>query len=383
MTHRRADFVEPSRLETFLSHLLPKARHDLSTSYSEALGVDTLLDLGTEEDLETWKKLNLGYGEPDGSRELRSRIGELYRTKSGSCVICCTGAHDAAACAVDAIISPGDHAIIILPIYQPLEWVLADRAEISGVALHPETLRLDLDKVAAAITPRTRLILMNFPNSPSGVVLDDDTRDGLVALCRHHGLWLINDEVYNHLVIQQPALPIADIYERGISVDALTKGYGLAGLRVGWVACPDRDILRQITQAKAGRASYISAPSDFLARLALANRPCLLGHTRNPCMANRARLQQILEGFPELFDLHFGDNFLFACPRYRGTDGPTSFANKLLSHSGALVLPSGLWQSPFGPTPGDRIRIGLGLRAGIQGLEAMGDFLSTHSRAVA
>jgi aspartate/methionine/tyrosine aminotransferase len=370
-----SDITNATYLETFLAQSQVGAKHDLSSSYSDGLDLSALLKLASAEDYQTWEDLRFDYADPDGSETLRSRIARLYSGLSSSQVVCCTGAHDAAACVAAAILRREDHAIVILPLYQPLELTVTDRVYATGVALDAESLRLDLEQVEAAITPRTRLVLMNFPNSPTGMVLDDETLDGLVTLCRRHGLWLVNDEVYRHLVAVRPPSPVVDLYERGISIDALTKGYGLPGLRVGWVACRDAEVRRGISLVKARRSSFLSTPADVLAAIALASRSYLLGRGRLICTRNRTRLREVLRAFPELFELELGDNLLFACPRYLGQDGSVDFTNRLLAYSGTLVLPTSLWHSPLAPTPEDRIRIGLGLRGSAEGLEALARYL--------
>jgi aspartate/methionine/tyrosine aminotransferase len=372
------DATSSTSLEAYLAQTLTGARHDLTSSYSDVLDLSILQNLADADDFEAWERLDFGYTGPDGSEKLRSRVAQLYSTVSDLQIVCCTGAHDAATCVADALLTREDHAIVILPLYQPLEWTITDRVDATGISLDAAGLRLDLDKVEAAITPRTRAILMNFPNSPTGVVLDDDTLNGLVTLCRRHRLWLINDEVYRHLLSGRTAAPIVDAYERGISIDALTKGYGLPGLRVGWVACRNAELLRRISRAKARRSSFVAAPSDALAAIALASRSSTLDHARRICTEHRTALRRSLQAFPELFEPELGHNLLFACPRYLGPDGAAAFANRLLTGTGTVVLPTSLWQSQLAPIPQDRIRIGLGLRGSGEGLEVLANYLFTH-----
>jgi aspartate/methionine/tyrosine aminotransferase len=372
------DATGSTYLEAYLTRAMVRARHDLSSSFSDVLDLSILQNLADADDFEAWENLDFGYTLPDGSKKLRSRIAKLYSGLRDLQVVCCTGAHDAAACVAEAILTREDHAIVILPLYQPLEWTITDRVMATGISLDAANLRLDLDQVEAAITKRTRIILMNFPNSPTGVLLDDETRDGLVALCRRHGLWLINDEVYRHLLTGRPETSIVDLYERGISIDALTKGYGLPGLRVGWVACRDAELLRRISRVKARRSSFVAAPSDALAAIALASRSHTLDHARLICTQNRNLLRDSLQAFPELFEPDLGHNLLFACPRYLGPDGAAGFASRLLTRTGTFVLPTELWHSPLAPTPHDRLRIGLGLRGSAEGLEVLAEYLFTH-----
>ena len=93
---------------------------------------------------------------------------------------------------------------------------------------------LDLDLLRAALRPNTKLISINFPNNPTGKILPRASFDALVEICRSRGIWLFSDEVYR-LIERDPALRLpqaADVYERGISLNVMSKAYGLAGLRI-------------------------------------------------------------------------------------------------------------------------------------------------------
>jgi histidinol-phosphate/aromatic aminotransferase/cobyric acid decarboxylase-like protein len=257
---------------------------------------------------------------------------------------------------------------------------VTERAEATGVPLEPD-LTLDPDRVAAAIRPNTRLILTNFPNSPTGSVLDAGRQDALVALCRARGLWLVNDEVYRQTTYDPTAQarPIAEDYERGVSLNALSKGFGLPGLRVGWVASRDAALLRRVVVAKALLSSCLSTPAELLAEVALREETRLVGAARALGLANRRHLDAVLDRYPGLFEPDPVRNLAFAFPRFRGREGAMTFARRLASDAGVVLLPSGLWSSPLGAVPEDGLRIALGQQAVPLGLQALSAFLQTRS----
>lgn len=139
-------------------------------------------------------------------------------------VVCFAGAQEALLyAALRALLSPDDHAIIVLPNYPTVETLAAQRCQVSGVALATEDWSLDIDAVAGAIRANTRLIAISFPNNPTGAVLDHARFAALVALCRRHGIWLLSYEVYR-LTERDPRCRLpqaADVYERGISLGAV------------------------------------------------------------------------------------------------------------------------------------------------------------------
>jgi aspartate/methionine/tyrosine aminotransferase len=294
-------------------------------------------------------------------------------------VVCCAGAQEGLACVARAILTPDDHAIVVLPMYQPSERAVTSICAATGIALRDRG-SLDIDQFAASIRPETRLVLINFPNSPTGAQIDPDTLAALIALCRRHGLWLVNDEVYRLTTID-PSLdppPIAAIYERGISINSLSKGHGLAGLRTGWIACQDRVLLAKVLLAKSGLSSCLAAPNEVLAHIALRAEARIVARNRAIAQANLGLLQVCLNRHSHVFELARPNNLAFFAPRTRLAPDAGDFAAHLVDVAGVLVLPWSLWRSPLADLPADRLRIGLGGADMAPALAALDDYLIRH-----
>jgi aspartate/methionine/tyrosine aminotransferase len=370
----------PFALADFLAHWIPQVRHDLAASDAETLALADLLDLAAPEDLEDWQRLGFGYTDPRGGERLRTILAGRYAGLAAAEILCCAGAQEALACAAAALLEPSDHAVVVLPVYQPSEEAVTGRCEATGVPLREERgWRLDVADVAAALRPRTRLVLMNMPNNPTGATLDAATMGELVALCRSRGIWLLVDEVYRRTARQALAPAIADLYERGITVDSLSKGFGLAGLRVGWIGCRDRRMLSAALDAKNRMSSCLTAPSEVLARVALGSEKRIIARSRAACERGRLRLRALIARHSDRFEDEASSNLAFAFPRYRGPEGAERFARDLALRAGILVLPSVLWRSRLGPTPADRLRIGLGRLRSVDALDALDGHLSVRA----
>ncbi len=373
-------------LGSFLARWGHQGRHDLSASESTTLTLSSLLDMAGEDDWRRWHELGLGYAEPHGAHWLRAAIADRYYDLAADNVLCCAGAQEGLACVMRALLAPGDHAVVVVPIYQPSEHAVTSICAATGVPLEEhDGWQLDIARVAAAIRPETRLVLVNFPNSPTGASITRSALAALVALCRRHGLWLVNDEVYDQTG-SDPCLcpsPVADIYERGVSINALSKGFGLPGLRVGWVVCQDRPLLAKVLLAKSVLSSCLAGPSEVLAHIALQEAPQIIGRNRAIARANWQCLQAVLCRHPDLFEAHRPGNAVLAFPRYLGADGADGFAVRLVRETGVLVLPSSLWRSPLAAVPDDRLRIGLGRVGAGPALEVMDEYLTRRARAVA
>lgn len=348
-------------LAAFLSRWADCAVQDLAASDSQTLPLSTLLRYAGAEDLRRWHGVGLGYADPRGAPWLRAAIAGRYEALGTSGVLACNGAQEAMACVLRAALQPDEHAIVVVPIYGPSELAVTGLCATSGVALDPDrSWSLDLHRVEAAVRPNTRLVLANFPNSPTGASLDRAALDGLVALCRRHGLWLVNDEVYGRTDARGGAAPVVDRYERGVSVDGLSKGFGLPGLRVGWAACRDEGLLDRAMAQKSLLSSCLSGPSEVLAHIALGMEGRITALSRSIGRRNHRRLRALLDRFPDLFEADAPANLAFAFPRFRGAGGAVRFTEALARQAGLLVPPSTLWRSSLAQVPDDRLRIGLG-----------------------
>lgn len=370
---------EPFNLAVFLARWNHAVRHDLAASDSETLPLSALLDMAAPDDLRRWEGLDLRYADPRGAPWLRAAIAARHARLDADDVLCCAGAQEAVSCVVRGLVEPGDHAVVVLPIYQPSEQAVTTLCAATGVPLRrEESWRLDVARVAAALRPTTKLVLTNFPNSPTGASIDPGTLADLVVLCRQHGLWLVNDEVYRQThanVSGRPAM-VADLYERGVSINGLSKGFGLPGLRVGWVACRDPNLLTRTLRAKSMLSSCLASTSEVLAHIALQAEDAILSRTRSIGERNHRRLSVLLDLRPDLFEADGRENLAFAFPRYLGRDGVDAFAVRLIRDAGILVMPSSIWQSPLAPVPGDHMRIALGHDKNEAALDRLADHLS-------
>ncbi len=375
MTVQLPDF----RLEVYLGEWEFKARHHLTASDAESLTIGELLALGSDDEREAFASLGLGYAPTWGGEELRAAIAATYETIDAERhVLAFAGAEEAMYWALQELVGRGDHAIVTVPNYQSMETVtLRTGAEVSGWSLRPEHgWAPDLEELEALIRPNTRLIAVNFPNNPTGAVPDRETFIALAALCDRHEIVLFSDEVYRGLELDSgTTLPQAcDLSERAISLNVMSKAYGLPGLRIGWLATHDHDLLRRLERRKHYTSICNAGPSEFLATLALRHGDAI-----------RARNRAIIEANLPVFDAFFArweDTFAWehpqagcVCfPRYLGGD-VSRFCRELLEEAGVVLLPADIYASEVGAVPGDRFRIGVGRRDPEPALAAFEAFL--------
>ena len=376
LVQRLPDF----RLETFFSRWEFAAEHHLTASDAETLTIAELLALGSDEDRAAFAEMRLGYTETWGTPRLRTAVAATYDTCTQDDVLAFAGAEEAIYWAMQLLAGPGDHVVVTVPSYQALETVpRAGGAEVTGVLLdEADGWRLDLDAVRAALRPSTRLLAVNFPNNPTGAVPDHATWQALVDLCEERGVRLLADEVYRGLE-QDPRRTLtqaADMSSSAVSINVLSKSYGLPGLRVGWVACRDHAVLEALERHKHYTSICNAGPSELLASVALGAGRTIQDRNRSIVGENLPLFDAFFARHGDLFDWTHPDGGCVAFPRYRGEDGVESFCRELVETEGVLLLPASVYASTLAPVATDRFRIGLGRRHPAPALAAVDRFLA-------
>ncbi|MFE2106689.1 pyridoxal phosphate-dependent aminotransferase [Kitasatospora sp. NPDC059463] len=210
-----------------------------------------------------------------GIPELRTAIAAHQQRRYGlgldpdTEVLVTAGATEAIAASLLALLEPGDEVIALEPFYDSYAACIA----MAGAVRVPLTLRApsfrpDLDELRSLITPRTRLLLINTPHNPTGLVLTPDELTAIAALAVEHDLLVVTDEVYEHLVFDGAHHPIAALpgmRERTVTISSAGKTFSFTGWKVGWVtAAPElvaavRTAKQYLTYVSAGPFQYAVA----------------------------------------------------------------------------------------------------------------------------
>ena len=360
-------------LSTLLARLHVRTAHHLGASECETMAVADLLGMADAEDAARWQDLRLSYTDPLGAPWLRETIAGRYAGIGPDGLVCFAGAQEGLYAVLHALLRPGDHAVVIVPGYQSVETLALGLADVTGVALDAgRGWSLDIGEVSAAIRPNTRVVCISFPNNPTGALLEPERFRALVALCRHHGTWLVSDEVYR-LTERDPARrlsPAAEAYERGVSIGVLSKAYGLPGLRIGWVACQDAGLIGRVAAFRQYLSVCSAGPSEVLANIALKATDAVTGRNRALADANLLLLQAMLARHPALFGWTVPDGGVVGYVRYGGGEGVERFVLRM-AEAGVLLLPASVFRSDLLELPPDRFRIGFGHAGVPAGLAAM------------
>jgi len=218
------------------------------------------------------------------------------------------------------------------------------------------------------ITAATRALVVNFPHNPTGHLPGRPFFEEIVAIARSNGLLLFSDEVYRFLEYDAgDRLPAAcEIYENGVSLGVMSKAFGLAGLRLGWVACRNPAVLRAMAELKDYTTICAAAPSEFLARLALRRRSGILARNLEIIRRNLECLDGFLARHEDLFSWQRPRAGPVAFPAVRFAAASDDFCAGLLRERGVLLAPGSL----FGDAA-RHFRIGFGRRDFAAGLDEL------------
>jgi aspartate/methionine/tyrosine aminotransferase len=354
------------RLETHFSRWEFNAKYNMTASDAQTLAMHELLALADDEDREAWDRLTLGYTETWGAPALRDAIAATYEGIGREHVLCFAGAEEGLYCAMLALLGPDDHAIVTVPNYQSMETLpVSICGEVSGWRLRAENgWQPDLDELRRLIRPNTRLVAVNFPNNPTGEIADVATFRALAQLCAERGIPLFSDEVYRGLERDASRrLPqAADLFEQGVSLNVMSKAYGLPGLRIGWIATRDRALLSRMERMKHYLSICNAGPAEVLARIALKARQTLLSRNLDLCTKNLAMLGAFFAERPDLYEWQAPAGGCVGFARYLGEDGVEAHCRRLVEEAGVLLLPASLFESPLAAVPQDRFRVGFGRR---------------------
>ena len=184
-----------------------------------------------------------------GAPALRRAIADKYRAFYGlevdperQVTVCC-GSTETMLSTLLAVLNPGDQVIVFEPFYENYgPGCIIAGAEPVFVPLEPPTFGFDPDRLRAAVTPRTRAIIFNSPNNPTGKVFDRDELETIADLCRTHDLLAITDEIYEHIVydgrVHVPIATLPGMAERTVTISGISKSYSVTGWRIGYAVAP-------------------------------------------------------------------------------------------------------------------------------------------------
>ena len=360
------------KLERFFAQYEFSSKYLLCSSDCESVTVQDLLALEPEAH-QLFLRQRLGYTESPGAPDLRQAICRLYKTLQPEQVLVHTGAEEAIFLFMHAMLQLGDHVIVHSPCYQSLFEVARSRG--CEVTRWPARERngwaLDLDDLRRALRPNTRVIVINTPHNPTGFLMPLEDFRELNQIAQAKGIIVFSDEVYRESEYRAiERLPAAcDINENAVSLGVMSKTYGLAGLRLGWIATRNAEVYEQMARLKDYTTICNSAPSEFLATLALRHREKIVLRNLDIILRNLELLDRFFARFKNRFIWQRPAAGPIAFPRLLGENIET-FCERLVRQTGVLLAPGTLFEDYD-----NHFRIGFGRKNLPEAVARLEDFL--------
>ncbi len=354
MTLARAPYMEWAKAR-------PRPRIDLAGS--------NLLPCSLEDLPGAREALDISGESPDGYPPLLEEIARTYGVDSERVATAggCSGANFLV-CA--ALLDAGDEALVETPGYDPLPG--AARMLGARIATFPRRFQdgydLDVEAVAAAVSPRTRLVILSNPHNPSGALASEDRLRALARLAERRGFHVLVDEVYRDTVPGARPTPAAMLSPAFLSTSSLTKAYGLASLRCGWALCSP-ELARRVRRVRDLVDVWAPMPADRLSVVAFRNLGRLAARSGAIVEENLRRVASWLAQRPELEAVPPRSTIAF--PRLAGVADAGLWIERLFAETGTAVAPGRFFGAPA------HFRIAFGGRpdAVAEGLEAIDPFL--------
>ena len=256
------------------------------------------------------------YTVTQGIPELRGKIQAAVDTEfrhADRQVLITSGTSGALLLALCTVVDPGDEVLIFDPYFVMYRHLVTLAGGTSVLIDTYPDFRINLETIAAAITPRTKAVLVNSPANPTGVVATTDEMRGLAQLCRERDILLISDEVYRTFCYDRPFATPASWNEDVLVVDGFSKSHGMTGWRLGYAHGPARLIQEM---AKLQQFSYVCAPSIAQVAGVAALDVDLTAQSD----AYRRKRDAVVAALAGLYDLPTPEGAFYAFPRApRGT----------------------------------------------------------------
>ena len=290
------------------------------------------------------------YGPANGITELRKALTEdrgIHTSWSGTIteenIMICPGARFAVYLAITTLLNPGDEMIVIEPAWPAYK----DCALNAGIKVRTIKTTLEtnwepsVEQINNTINENTKMIVLNYPNNPTGKILPRKLLDSIIQTAKEHDLYVLSDEIYEYYFMDGnlPPLQLWEYrYEKSIITSSFSKSYAMTGYRIGW-ALAEPSIIEKMSKLQALSLTNVSEPIQYVALKAWINTRTNSSYVADNANLVRSRLEALVKTAKDI-GLEFiepdGAMYLFARTKYKNFDA-TKLSEKLLEHGVAIA----------------------------------------------
>ncbi len=336
--------MRPFSLERYFDTYEFSAPYLLCSSDLESLSMKELLLTATDDAKRLWEELSLGYTHAKGHPQLLEEIESLYQYISTEDLLV-TAPEEGIYLAMKTLIRKGDHMVVTFPGYQSLYEIAAS----SGCIIDrwsPVAHEFRIEDLKRLIRDDTKMIVINFPHNPTGASVSKETLSQIVSIAEEYGCYLFSDEMYRFLEFDpKDRLPAAcDLYAKAISLSGMSKSFSLPGLRIGWLASRDHELIQRCASYKDYTTLCSSAPSEILALMGLQAREDILKRNMTLLSKNLDLLKRFFSEFEGLFSWDEPIAGPISFPKILFEKSSDEFCEELREKRGVLLLPSSCYE---------------------------------------
>ena len=317
---------------------------NLGQGFPDTDGPTGVVDVAVEAMRSGRNQYPPGHGSPDLIDAIRRHQYRNYGLElSHDQVVITTGATEAVAAAIMGLVDPGDEVVVLEPFYDSYRAVIQFAGGIRrAVTLRTPDFRLDLAELEEAITPATKLMLINSPHNPTGMVLNEAERTGIARLAVEHDLVVVCDEVYEHLTYDVPHVPLAtlpDMFDRTLTISSSGKSFSFTGWKIGWASGPV-DLVTAVEGAKNWFTFATGAPFQPAIAAALDDHADFPTRLAGELHAKRDRLCAALADLDLTVHRPDGTYFVLTDVRAHGDVDGFAFCRRLAEEAGVVAIPA-------------------------------------------
>lgn len=368
--------LKPFKLERYFVPYEFSAKYLLSCSDCDGLPQKEVVEMADEEMKKAWEELSLGYTESLGNPLLRKEVTTLYSGVSPEDVLIITP-EEGIFIALNTILNKGDHVICTFPGYQSL-YEIAEGIGCEVTKWQPkeqEGWRFDPLFLENNIRSNTKLLIINFPNNPTGYLPSVDEFKKIINVAKEHNLYLLSDEMYRYLELnEKDRLPSAcELYTKAISLFGMSKTFGMAGVRIGWLIIKEKEKYAEMAEFKDYTTICSSAPSEILSTIALRAKDTIINRNLKKINKNLLILDEFFKRQSKRFEWIRPRAGTIGFPKLKNNISSFKFCQEVVNKTGIMLLPSTVYDFDD-----NHFRIGFGRENMPEALGKFEIFLKDH-----
>ena len=344
--------IKPFYVEEWMNAYETGAKYNIAETCVDSISLNELWELSGFDGKEFWAdfcKKRLTYGDIEGLPAFCEGVCGLYRSLRAENIIPTHGAAGANHHVFYSLVNPGDRVVSIMPTYQQLYSIPESYgADLAVLPLRESEQYLpNLEELRKLVTPETKLICINNPNNPTGALMSTGLLQQIVEIAKSVNAYILCDEVYRHLTQEDIwCESIVDLYEKGISVGSMSKVFSLAGLRLGWIAAHDQDVIKACYSHRDYNLISCGMIDERIAAVALENKETLLKRSRRIVRENLQILDAWVNSEPKLHYVkpRAGTTALVY---YNIPIDSYEFCERMYRETGAFVTPGDCFEEPY------------------------------------